>query len=222
MSRHLLSVAALTAALLLPAAADAAKRERVLVERETFSYSGVADCGTFAIEYAGDQRFKAWDIYEGGELVQTVFIQGFKETDTHSVTGATLPLHGSVRELCERVPPPRDVLALLSRHATFARALEPAVFFRGGGHQLLRRVGAGDQGLTGFFRFRARHARHHECHCNESGQRQRGDDQQTCAHRSPLIPLSRENELTMSANGGAASANHRTRARRRLPLLDAA
>jgi len=99
MSRHLLSVAALTAALLLPAAADAAKRERVLVERETFSYSGVADCGTFAIEYAGDQRFKAWDIYEGGELVQTVFIQGFKETDTHSVTGATLPLHGSVREL---------------------------------------------------------------------------------------------------------------------------
>ena len=101
MSRHLLSVAALTAALLLPAAADAAKRERVLVERETFSYSGVADCGTFAIEYAGVQRFTAWDIFEDGELVRTVFIQGFKETDTHSVTGTTLPLHGQAREVWE-------------------------------------------------------------------------------------------------------------------------
>ena len=102
MTRRLLPIAALTAVLLLPAAAaDAAERERVLVERVTFSYSGAADCGTFAVEYAGIQRFKAWDIFEGGELVRTVFIQGFKETDTHSATGVTLPLRGSVREVWE-------------------------------------------------------------------------------------------------------------------------
>ena len=99
MTRRLLPIAALVAALLLPASADAAKRERVLVERDTFPYSGVADCGAFAIEYAGDQRFKAWDIFENGELVQTVFIQGFKETDTHSLTGATLALRGTAHEV---------------------------------------------------------------------------------------------------------------------------
>ena len=91
----------LAATLLLPASAGAAQRERVLVERVTFPYDGAADCGAFAIEFAGVQRFKAWDIFEGGELVQTVFIQGFKETDTHSVTGATLPLRGQVREVWE-------------------------------------------------------------------------------------------------------------------------
>lgn len=99
MPRRLLPAALLTAALLLAAPAGAAQRERVLVERDTFSYDGSADCGTFAIEYAGVQRFKAWDIFEDGELVETVFIQGFEETNTHSVTGATLPLRGRVREI---------------------------------------------------------------------------------------------------------------------------
>jgi hypothetical protein len=99
MSRRLLPIAALTAALLLPASAGAAQRERVLVERDTFTYDGAADCGAFAIEYDGVQRFTAWDIYEEGELVKTVFIQGFKETNTHSVSGVTLPLHGQVREV---------------------------------------------------------------------------------------------------------------------------
>jgi hypothetical protein len=99
MLRRLLPLAGLTAALLLPAAAGAAQRERVLVERVSFPYEGAADCGTFAVGYSGVQRFKAWDIYEDDVLVETVFIQGFKETDTHSVTGATLPLHGQVREL---------------------------------------------------------------------------------------------------------------------------
>ncbi len=101
MPRRLLPLAALTAALLLPASAGAADRERVLVERVTFPYDGAADCGAFAIEFNGVQRFAAWDVYEDGELVRTVFIQGFKETDTHSVTGATLSLRGQVRELWE-------------------------------------------------------------------------------------------------------------------------
>ena len=101
MLRRLLPIAALIAAALLPASAGAAQRERVLVERVTFPYDGAADCGTFAIEFSGVQRFTAWDIYEDGELVQSVFIQGFKETDTHSVTGATLTLRGQARELWE-------------------------------------------------------------------------------------------------------------------------
>jgi hypothetical protein len=101
MSRRVLPLAALTAALLLSSSAGAAQRERVLVERDTFAYAGAADCGTFDIEYAGVQRFTAWDIFEDGELVQTVFIQGFKETNTQSVTGTTLPLRGQVREIWE-------------------------------------------------------------------------------------------------------------------------
>ena len=100
MLRRLLPIA-LTVALLAPASAGAAQRERVLVERVTFPYDGTADCGAFAVEFSGVQRFTAWDIYEDGELVQSVFIQGFKETDTHSVTGATLALRGSARELWE-------------------------------------------------------------------------------------------------------------------------
>jgi len=101
MPRHLLSAVVLAATLLLPATAGAAQRERVLVERVTFPYEGAADCGGFAIEYAGVQRFTAWDIFEGGDLVRTVFIQGFKETNTHSVTGAVLELRGQVREVWE-------------------------------------------------------------------------------------------------------------------------
>ncbi len=38
--------------------------------------------------------------------------------------GRHAKLLASVRELCERIPPPPDVRAALSRHATFARALE--------------------------------------------------------------------------------------------------
>ena len=109
MPRRLLPVAALMAALMLPAVADAAQRERVLVERVTFPYDGAADCGTFAVEFAGVQRFTAWDIYEGGELVQSVFIQGFKETDTHSVTGATLALRSQARELWDYAAGTRTV-----------------------------------------------------------------------------------------------------------------
>jgi hypothetical protein len=101
MPRRLLPIAALTVALLLPASADATQRERVLVERVTFPYDGAADCGAFAVDFAGEQRFSAWDIYKDGELVQTVFIQGFRETNTHSVTGTTLTLRGQVRELWE-------------------------------------------------------------------------------------------------------------------------
>ena len=101
MTRHLLPVAALAAALLLPATADAAKRERVLVERVTFPYDGTADCGTFSIAYEGDQRFTAWDIFEDGELVETVFIQSFTETNTSSATGTSLTLRGRVREVWE-------------------------------------------------------------------------------------------------------------------------
>jgi opacity protein-like surface antigen len=99
MFRRLLPVAALAAALVLPASAAAAKREKVLVERVSFPYDGVADCGAFSIGYAGEQRFKAWDVFEDGELVETVYIQGIEETDTHSVTGATLGLRGHVREV---------------------------------------------------------------------------------------------------------------------------
>ena len=33
--------------------------------------------------------------------MRTVFIQGFKETNTHFVTGATLPVYGQVREVWE-------------------------------------------------------------------------------------------------------------------------
>ena len=73
----------------------------MLVERVTFPYDGAADCGDFEIGYDGIQRFAAWDIFEDGELVRTVFIQGFKETNTHSETGATLELRGQVREVWE-------------------------------------------------------------------------------------------------------------------------
>jgi hypothetical protein len=101
-----LMVGAMSAALLATAgvAGAANGRERVVVERfnEPYAFTvGCADFGyEFEIEIAGNQRIRVTDVLaDDGTLLQTVFHIAIRETDTNSVSGKSLPLHGVVHEV---------------------------------------------------------------------------------------------------------------------------
>jgi hypothetical protein len=117
------------AAVLVPAGvASANGKERVLVESFTESYAFAVDCGDFGPyafenEVGGSARVRVTDILdrESG-LLQTVFHIVLRETDTNSVSGKSLPLHGAVHEVWD--------------YASNTRTLSGAVFVgteRGGG-----------------------------------------------------------------------------------------
>jgi hypothetical protein len=79
-------------------------KERVVVERFTEPYAltvGCADFGyEFEIEVAGTQKIRVTDVLaDDGTLLQTVFHIALRETDTNSVSGKSLPLHGVVHEV---------------------------------------------------------------------------------------------------------------------------
>jgi hypothetical protein len=101
------SLALLTAvAALLPAAsADAAKTERVLVDRFTEPYENAFDCSTigpydFVNEFSGIQRVRVVDVVAAdGTVLRTELIIGLREIDTNAATGASLALRASVREI---------------------------------------------------------------------------------------------------------------------------
>ncbi len=101
-----IAAAALAASLILAGPAAAAPRtERVVVDRFSDTYDFAIDCGEFG-PYAfdnhvvGRERVRVTEVREiGGELLKTVFSLSIHETDTNSVTGKVLPLHGSVHEV---------------------------------------------------------------------------------------------------------------------------
>jgi hypothetical protein len=79
-------------------------KERVLVDRFDEPYSFAVDCAgfgyAFEIEVAGTQRVRVTDVLANdGTLLQTVFHIALRETDTNSVSGKSVPLHGTVHEV---------------------------------------------------------------------------------------------------------------------------
>jgi hypothetical protein len=102
-------IIALTAVALLAATGVAGAsngKQRVVVERLVEEYSFVAvDCGdfgpyAFSIEVEGRLRVSVVDVLaDDGSLLQTVFHFVLDETDTNSVSGKNLPLHGVKNEV---------------------------------------------------------------------------------------------------------------------------
>lgn len=99
-----IAAAALAASLILAAPAGAARIERVVVDRFNDTYDLTIDCAEFG-PYAfdnhvvGRERVRVTEVSSGGELLKTVFSMTIHETDTNSVTGKVLPLHGTVYEV---------------------------------------------------------------------------------------------------------------------------
>jgi len=94
-------------------------KERVLVERVDGPYSFAVDCADFGqafeIEVEGTQKVRVTDVLgKDGTLLQTVFHIVFRETDTSSVSGESLPLHGAVHEVWD--------------YATYTRTISGAVY----------------------------------------------------------------------------------------------
>jgi hypothetical protein len=103
-----IAAAVLAASLILAAPAGAARTERVVVERFSDTYELAIDCGEFG-PYAfdnlvsGRERVRVTEVSSGGELLKTIFSMTIHETDTNSVTGKVLPLHGTVYEVWDHV-----------------------------------------------------------------------------------------------------------------------
>lgn len=100
-----IAAAAIAASLILAGPAAAASRtERVVVDRFSDTYDLAIDCSEFG-PYAfdnlvvGRERVRVTEVSADGELLQTVFSMTIHETDTNSVTGKVLPLHGTVHEV---------------------------------------------------------------------------------------------------------------------------
>lgn len=76
-------------------------KQRVVVERLVEEYSVVAvDCGAFSIEVEGRLRLSIADVLaDDGSRLQSVFHFVLDETNTNSVSGKTLPLHGVKNEV---------------------------------------------------------------------------------------------------------------------------
>ena len=97
--------AAAVAVLGSSATAQGAMKERVVVERFTDSFAFSIDCaefGPYAFEnqVSGTQRIRVVEVLDqDGELLQTVFHIAIRETETNSVTGKSLRLSGTVREV---------------------------------------------------------------------------------------------------------------------------
>ena len=103
-----IAAAVLAASLIVAAPAGAARTERVVVERFSDTYELAIDCGEFG-PYAfdnlvsGRERVRVTEVSSGGELLKTIFSMTIHETDTNSVTGKVLPLHGTVYEVWDHV-----------------------------------------------------------------------------------------------------------------------
>jgi hypothetical protein len=76
-------------------------KTRVQVDRFADTYLFAVDCGGFQDVASGNEHVDVTEVYstEDGTLLQTVFQVGFTETDTNSVTGKTLRLHGVAHEV---------------------------------------------------------------------------------------------------------------------------
>lgn len=79
-------------------------KERVVFEAFTDSYAGSVDCAdygfAFEVEYAGDVKVRVTDaLSKDGEPLQTIIHVVFRETDTNSVSGRSLPLHQAANEV---------------------------------------------------------------------------------------------------------------------------
>jgi hypothetical protein len=90
------------------APAGAARTERVVVDRFSDTYDLAIDCGEFgpyAFEnlVSGRERVRVTEVSADGELLQTIFSITLHETDTNSVTGKVLPLHGTIHEVWDHV-----------------------------------------------------------------------------------------------------------------------
>lgn len=102
MFRAVISALTLVAVLAATGVAGASNgMQRVVVERLVEEYSFVAvDCGAFSIEVEGRLRLSIVDVIgDDGSLLQTVFHLLLDETNTNSVSGKALPLHGVKNEV---------------------------------------------------------------------------------------------------------------------------
>lgn len=102
-------VTAVLATALLGASGVAAAsngKQRVVVEQFVEEYAFVAvDCSTlgpydFSVAVDGTVRLMVTDVFgDDGSLQQTVIHAVLNETDTNTVSGKTLPLHGAFHEV---------------------------------------------------------------------------------------------------------------------------
>lgn len=89
----------------IAAPAGAAKTQRVVVDRFADEYTGSVNCAnhgpyTFFNEYSGRERVQVTEVLAAdGTLLQTVFSLVLQETQSNSLSGATLPLKGAVHEV---------------------------------------------------------------------------------------------------------------------------
>ncbi len=101
----LYAVAVVAASLAAAAPAGAAGKHRIVVDRFNDSYELAVDCSEFGpYEFSnlvsGQERVKVTEVVsDDGTLLQTIFDIGFRETDTNSETGRSLPLSGHVHEV---------------------------------------------------------------------------------------------------------------------------
>lgn len=99
--------AAVGGTLALAGPADAAGTKRVVVERSVQQYEFAIPCGDFgpygfANLVEGEQRAQVTDVFASdGTLLRTEIHLTFGETDTNSLTGASLPLKAAVREVLD-------------------------------------------------------------------------------------------------------------------------
>jgi hypothetical protein len=101
------TLAALTAAALLSACAlaEAAGKHRVLVDRFVDQYADSVDCAdfgpyAFSNDFAGTEHVQIYDVLDAsGTRLQTVFDFVLQETESNSLTGATLPLKAAEHEV---------------------------------------------------------------------------------------------------------------------------
>ena len=106
--KHALTAAAtLVAALALAglASASAGGSSRVVVESFSDDYAFSADCAQFGpyafeIQVEGHVKVRVTDVLsKEGELLQTLIHVVFRETNTNSVSGKSLPLHQAANEV---------------------------------------------------------------------------------------------------------------------------
>jgi hypothetical protein len=100
-----LALVAAVAALVPAPSAGAAGTERIVVDRLSDTYDVAVDCSAvgpyeFEVLASGSERISITDVVAtDGTLLQTVFNARFREIDTNSRTGGTLPLSGAIHEV---------------------------------------------------------------------------------------------------------------------------
>lgn len=105
MKSILITKVVLVAALAVAGIAGASNgKDRIVVQSFSESYAGSVDCAdygfAFKVEFEGDVKVRVTDIIAAdGELLQTIIHVVFRETDTNSVSGKSLPLHQAANEV---------------------------------------------------------------------------------------------------------------------------